>query len=68
MIQSLTIENFLLIRSATIEFHKGLTVMTGESGAGKSMVLGALHRVFHGPLKAKDQLSSNMPTTLTLTI
>ncbi|MDD4778211.1 MAG: DNA repair protein RecN [Fermentimonas sp.] len=42
MLKSLSIENYALIDSIYIEFDSGLTVITGETGAGKSILLGAL--------------------------
>lgn len=42
MLKSLYIENYALIDSINIKFEKGLTVITGETGAGKSIILGAL--------------------------
>ncbi len=42
MLRSLTIENYALIRSLKLDFDQGLTVITGETGAGKSILLGAL--------------------------
>lgn len=42
MLRSLHIENYALIRSLQIEFDQGFTVITGETGAGKSILLGAL--------------------------
>lgn len=42
MIKSLRIENFVLIESLEITFSGGLTIITGETGAGKSILLGAL--------------------------
>ncbi len=42
MLRSLRIENFALIRGAEVEFGAGLTACTGETGSGKSMLLGAL--------------------------
>lgn len=42
MLQSLTIENYALIAHSHIEFEKGFVVITGETGAGKSILLGAL--------------------------
>lgn len=42
MLRSLYIENYALIDSINIKFEKGLTVITGETGAGKSIILGAL--------------------------
>ncbi len=42
MLKSLTISNYALIDRAEIKFEKGLSVITGETGAGKSVLLGAL--------------------------
>ena len=42
MLKSLYIENYALIDSINIKFEKGLNVITGETGAGKSIILGAL--------------------------
>ena len=42
MLYHLSISNYALIDAADIEFDKGLTVITGETGAGKSIMLGAL--------------------------
>ena len=42
MLQALQIENYALIRSLKINFDKGFTVITGETGAGKSIIIGAL--------------------------
>lgn len=42
MITSLSIENFALIEKLSIEFSSGFSTITGETGAGKSILLGAL--------------------------
>ena len=42
MLQRLSIENYALIKSVEIEPHKALNIITGETGAGKSIMLGAL--------------------------
>ena len=42
MIQRLQIKNYAIIESLEIDFSKGLTIITGETGAGKSILLGAL--------------------------
>ena len=42
MIESVHIQDYALIRTLTIEFGKGFNVLTGETGAGKSIVIGAL--------------------------
>lgn len=42
MLKELQIKNYVLIESLDIELSMGYTVMTGETGAGKSIILGAL--------------------------
>lgn len=42
MLLSLHIENYALISSLQVQFDKGMTVITGETGAGKSIIMGAL--------------------------
>ncbi|WP_298326456.1 DNA repair protein RecN [uncultured Dokdonia sp.] len=42
MLTSLSIKNYALIQSVQLRFDKGFTVITGETGAGKSILLGAL--------------------------
>ena len=45
MLRSLFIQNFVLIDSLDIQFDNGFSVITGETGAGKSIILGALSLV-----------------------
>lgn len=45
MLNSLFIQNFVLIDNLDIHFDKGFSVITGETGAGKSIILGALSLV-----------------------
>ena len=42
MITSLAIKNYALIEDIRVDFNSGLTIITGETGAGKSILLGAL--------------------------
>ena len=42
MLTQLYIKNFTLIDELDIEFHSGFSVITGETGAGKSIILGAI--------------------------
>jgi len=42
MLSRLTIQNLALVDSLSIEFQRGLNVITGETGAGKSLLIGAL--------------------------
>lgn len=45
MLQSLHIKNYALIENLNIDFNKGFSIITGETGAGKSILLGALSMV-----------------------
>ena len=42
MLQSLHIRNYVLIKELDINFSQGFSVLTGETGAGKSIILGAI--------------------------
>jgi DNA repair protein RecN (Recombination protein N) len=60
MLQTLHIKNFALIEQLHIDFSDGLSIITGETGAGKSILLGALglvlgNRADLGSLKDKEQ-------------
>ena len=48
MLLSLKIENYALIHSCNVNFYSGFTAITGETGAGKSIMLGALTLVLGG--------------------
>ena len=43
MLETLRVKNLALVEQAAVEFRPGLNVITGETGAGKSMLIGALH-------------------------
>lgn len=43
MLKTLKIKNYALIRDIEIDFSSGLNVLTGETGAGKSIIIGALN-------------------------
>ena len=45
MLTRIFIQNFALIDTLEIDLHKGLQVITGETGAGKSIILGALRLI-----------------------
>ena len=42
MLSRLTVSNLAIVESATIEFDRALNIITGETGAGKSIILGAI--------------------------
>ena len=52
MLTRLYIENFALIERVEVEFGPGLNVVTGETGAGKSVLLGALDSILGGAASA----------------
>ena len=45
MLSFLSINNYALIDSMEISFENGFSVITGETGAGKSIILGALMQI-----------------------
>ena len=45
MLKELHIQNFAIITDLTIQFVNGLVILTGETGAGKSIILDALGAV-----------------------
>ena len=60
MLKALNIRNFALVAELDIEFGPGLTVITGESGAGKSILLDALSLVLGARVK-RSQLRPGAP-------
>jgi DNA repair protein RecN (Recombination protein N) len=60
MLKSLSVRNYALITSLDVEFREGLNMITGETGAGKSILIGALglllgNRADTQVLRDKDQ-------------
>jgi len=53
MLQTLTIQNYALISQLEIDFPSGFSVITGETGAGKSILLGALSLILGQRADAK---------------
>ena len=48
MIRYLAINNLAVIESASVEFEQSFNVLTGETGAGKSMLVGAVGLLLGG--------------------
>jgi DNA repair protein RecN (Recombination protein N) len=54
MLKRLRVQGFALLSDVTLEFTPGLNVLTGETGAGKSLVLGALSALLGKPSAASS--------------
>ena len=54
MLNKLSIHNYALINQIDIDFKDGLSVITGETGAGKSIILGALSMILGGRADTKS--------------
>ncbi|WP_461810194.1 DNA repair protein RecN [Faecalimonas sp.] len=52
MLQNLHIKNLALIDEIEVDFEKGLNILTGETGAGKSIILGSIHLALGGKYSA----------------
>jgi DNA repair protein RecN (Recombination protein N) len=48
LLSELSIKNFAIIEVLSISFEKGMTVLTGETGAGKSIIIDAIHLLVGG--------------------
>ena len=67
MLKSLAVENFALIQKAQLEFSAGMTTITGETGAGKSILIDALSLAL-GRRAQSHQLNSDGKVTVTLEV
>ncbi len=63
MLQSLHVKNLALIDEAEVELGDGLNILTGETGAGKSILIGSIHLAL-GEKVPKDMLRENADTAL----
>ena len=67
MIESLHISNYALIDKIDIDFHSGLNIITGETGAGKSILLGALSLILGERADTKVIRDSNRKSIIEAT-
>ncbi len=63
MIKSVYIKNYILIDEALLEFNSGFNVLTGETGAGKSIIIGAIDSVL-GAKSSKEVIKSGSDKAL----
>ncbi|HCX72862.1 MAG TPA: hypothetical protein DHM37_04005, partial [Candidatus Cloacimonas sp.] len=64
MINYLEISNFVLVKKLKLQFTSGLQVLTGETGAGKSVIVGAIDLIFGGEVHAGMVLDKSKPAYL----
>ena len=63
MIKEIRIRNFAVIENLEVSFGKGLSVLTGETGAGKSIIIDALNLLLGGRADT-DSIRSGETTAL----
>ncbi len=59
MLVKLAVQNYALIRELDLTLEKGLTIITGETGAGKSILLGALSLILGSRADSSVLLNKN---------
>ncbi len=64
MLEDLTIKDFAIIDQITIEFSKGFTVLSGETGAGKSILIGALSFLLGGKAEVSQIRSGSVEASV----
>ncbi len=63
MLQSLHVKNLALIDESEVEFGEGLNILSGETGAGKSILIGSIHLAL-GEKVPRDMLRENAESAL----
>ncbi|XFA99237.1 DNA repair protein RecN [Candidatus Izemoplasma sp. B36] len=58
MLKKLQVSNYAIIEDLTLDFFEGMTVLTGETGAGKSIIVDAISLLL-GDRASKDMIASN---------
>lgn len=64
MLCRLSITNLILVKSCQIEFHEGFTILTGESGAGKSVIASAITFLMGSKVDASQIRKSSSQATV----
>lgn len=67
MIQELYIKNFALIREATVNFQNNLNILTGETGSGKSILIGSINLALGGRINKEQIINEDEDTIVCLT-
>lgn len=64
MLTGIQIQNYLFVPQQTLEFGAGMTVLSGETGAGKSILVGAISLIFGDPSPALEAFDPAKPIYL----
>ena len=64
MIKSLGVENFIIVGDLNLDFGNGLQVLTGETGAGKSIIVGAISLILGSDIHSGMLLNDALPAKL----
>ena len=64
MLLKLIIKNFAIAKNLELNFEKGFNALTGESGAGKSLIIESLNFVLGGKIKKSKILNDDETTTV----
>jgi len=64
MIKSLSVENFIIVDKLNLELGNGLQVLTGETGAGKSIIVGAINLILGSDIHSGMLLNDSQPAKL----
>ena len=63
MLQNLHVKNLALIEEAEVDFKPGLNILSGETGAGKSIIIGSINLAL-GEKVQKEMLRENEENAL----
>lgn len=64
MLTGILLRNYLFVSEAMIPFGNGMTVITGETGAGKSILVGAISLIFADPVPVPEAADNTKPIYL----
>ncbi|MFO7895389.1 MAG: DNA repair protein RecN [Candidatus Cloacimonadales bacterium] len=64
MLSSLLIENFIIVKRLNLNFSQGLQILSGETGAGKSILVGAIQLSLGGKVKAGMLFDETKPAVI----
>ena len=64
MLSSIYIKNFAIIDEIEIDFHENMSVLTGETGAGKSILIDAINVVLGNKKTSKISRNENLDTEI----